>query len=240
MRIIGGHDYYDSALAWGQDSNTIFIREDRIIKSTDSPLFAVYPHSIVKNGYRYDCVGISNLGYVELRSVSVYIADKHYGGVSVNKDNQIYETFWDYDRFEAWVNARELSIHTPKRERYKWEKNTEIKDAFPNLQSWFSSVPATNAQRDWLITNGIAVAVCSEQYSWGNEKGYWHCNGSNLKDIGFAKAVDPYTLFQELSMWVGGVLPRPSAEIVETTDPKIKAHKHGFDKWSFRKPPEAK
>jgi hypothetical protein len=47
--------------------------------------------------------------------------------------------------------------------------------------------------------------------------------------------MDPFTLFQELSMFVGGVLPRNPNPMVEITDDKVKVAKHGFDKWSFRK-----
>ncbi len=39
-------------------------------------------------------------------------------------------------------------------------------------------------------------------------------------------------------MWVGGVLPRSGNPMVEITDDKVKAHKAGFDQWSFRKMPE--
>jgi hypothetical protein len=46
--------------------------------------------------------------------------------------------------------------------------------------------------------------------------------------------MDPFTLFQELSMFVGN-LPQPGPPMVQITDPDIKIAKHGFDKWSFRR-----
>ena len=49
MRIIYGHDYYDSALAWGQDDNIVFVRErERIVSYDDlrdSPI--TYPLGIL-------------------------------------------------------------------------------------------------------------------------------------------------------------------------------------------------
>jgi hypothetical protein len=61
-------------------------------------------------------------------------------------------------------------------------------------------------------------------------------NPFTLKGIGFAKAIDPYTAFQELSMWIGGVLGGNSPETVSITDDKVLAESHGFDKESFRGP----
>jgi hypothetical protein len=58
-----------------------------------------------------------------------------------------------------------------------------------------------------------------------------------LKRLGFAKALDPYTAFQELSMWIGGVLGGTSPEIVTIKDDKTLIEGHGFDnRFSFRGP----
>lgn len=230
MRIIGGHDYYDSALAYGQDSDVIFVRNTKVFKASETPLYACYPSKLVGDNY----FEIPGLGKVEFRAISVYIADRHYGGVSINQFDQIIETFWNYDRFMSWAMANKISINTTVPRQYVWEPKSEIKDAFLNLKSWFIPHLATDVQREWLISNNIAIAVWHDKYSW-HTTGSWYCNSPNLKGLGFAKAVDPYTLFQELSMWVGGILPQAGNEMVEITDQKIKAHKAGFDKWSFRR-----
>jgi hypothetical protein len=58
-----------------------------------------------------------------------------------------------------------------------------------------------------------------------------------LKDFQFYKVFDAVQAFQEVSMFMGGVLGRGEKEIVEVAD-KYKITQHGFDKWSFRKEPE--
>jgi len=56
-----------------------------------------------------------------------------------------------------------------------------------------------------------------------------------LKDYEFYKVFDSFQAFQEISMFIGGVLGRDEKEIVEVAD-KYKITQHGFDyKWSFRK-----
>ncbi len=58
-----------------------------------------------------------------------------------------------------------------------------------------------------------------------------------LKDYEFFKVFDTFQTFQEISMFIGGVLGNSEKEIVEVAD-KYKIGQHGFDKWSFRKEPE--
>lgn len=55
-----------------------------------------------------------------------------------------------------------------------------------------------------------------------------------LKDWEFYKVVDSFTAFQEISMFISGVLGVGDKDIVEVDD-KYKISGHGFDKWSFRK-----
>lgn len=60
-----------------------------------------------------------------------------------------------------------------------------------------------------------------------------------LKEWEFYKVVDAFTAFQEISMFLGGVLGIGEKEIVEIED-KYKIGQHGFDKWSFRREPSKK
>jgi len=60
-----------------------------------------------------------------------------------------------------------------------------------------------------------------------------------LKDYKFYKIFDAIQAFQEISMFLGGVLGNKEKEIVNVAD-KYKIAQHGFDKWSFRKEPEKK
>lgn len=60
-----------------------------------------------------------------------------------------------------------------------------------------------------------------------------------LKDYEFYKVVDSFTAFQEIQMFIAGVLGIGEKEIIEVDD-KYKIPQHGFDKWSFRKKPSKK
>jgi hypothetical protein len=58
-----------------------------------------------------------------------------------------------------------------------------------------------------------------------------------LKDLEFFRIVDPYTAFQEIAMFLGG-LAVPLKPIPHVDD-KTMVEAKGFDKkWSFRKEPQ--
>jgi hypothetical protein len=61
----------------------------------------------------------------------------------------------------------------------------------------------------------------------------------NLSDYEFFSVVDSFTAFQEIQMFMGGVLGMGEKEIIEVAD-KYKIGQHGFNKWSFRREPENK
>jgi hypothetical protein len=60
-----------------------------------------------------------------------------------------------------------------------------------------------------------------------------------LKDYEFYKVFDTFQAFQEVSMFMGGILGAGEKEITVVAD-KYKITQHGFDKFSFRKDKEVK
>lgn len=58
-----------------------------------------------------------------------------------------------------------------------------------------------------------------------------------LKNYEFYKVIDAFTAFQEIQMFLGGVLGIDEKEIINVDD-KYKIPQHGFDKWSFRREPQ--
>jgi len=71
---------------------------------------------------------------------------------------------------------------------------------------------------------------------YGNHKSKFLVNPI-LKDYEFFKVFDTFQAFQEIQMFLGGVLGKNEKEIIQVAD-KYKIAQHGFDKWSFRKMPE--
>ena len=61
----------------------------------------------------------------------------------------------------------------------------------------------------------------------------------SLKEVRFMTVKDVYTTFQEIQMFISGVLGTGTKETVDITD-DVKRDKHGFDNKSFKKEPSEK
>lgn len=57
-----------------------------------------------------------------------------------------------------------------------------------------------------------------------------------LKDYEFYKIFDSFTAFQEIQMFISGVLGSGENKMIEIED-RYKIPQHGYDKWSFRREP---
>jgi len=60
-----------------------------------------------------------------------------------------------------------------------------------------------------------------------------------LKEYKFYKVFDTFSAFQEIQMFISGVLGSNEKDIIEVED-KYKIAQHGFNKWSFRREPSKK
>lgn len=74
---------------------------------------------------------------------------------------------------------------------------------------------------------------------WRRTESHRYFLNPNLSEYEFYKVFDSFTAFQEIQMFLGGVLGAGEKEIVEVED-KYKITQHGFNKWSFRKESQKK
>jgi hypothetical protein len=65
---------------------------------------------------------------------------------------------------------------------------------------------------------------------------HWLYVNPVLKQFNFEKLIDPYTAYQELSMFLGSLFVNDDDNMVTISD-ENKAISKGFDEWSFKKPP---
>lgn len=238
MRILGGRDYYDSALAYGRDDTIIFNRrrEDWIVGMKDfgiKPPFPFRKWDFSKNN--------SASSDAELSAVFIIFCGNFYPaicveeGIGVNPDTFLYERkhHFYYDCDKAWDVA--ISKYYPdeiNRKKLKWFDRWS-KEARIRFDRFFD-YKLSSADVEYLIHNRISIATMKAVNTLPSEW-CWEIDKDTLKDLNFAAVLDPYSAMQELSMWVGGVLGSSGPKMVDITDDSIKIHKHGFDKMSFRK-----
>jgi len=223
LKIIGGHDYYDVALSMGIDPRIVLLRgksKSIGVKIAGGSLLDRYLELKPQVSYNTYGVGIKN--------VAVVFCNKVYRGVLGLRGLEKPEGIWSADKARAFVaQEKNRSIDVDSRWYDRRNKMT--------LEEYFTPFEAPDTLRNYMIANKVSILV--EEQPDRHEESYFQVNPFTLSKIGFAKALDPYSAFQELSMWIGGVLGGTSPEIVTIKDDKTLIEGHGFDnRFSFRGP----
>ncbi len=238
MRIISKFkDYYDVVAGQGIDMTRVFLRETQELKGTfpfpgwedrhSWRRISQYPkidHAVYHSPYSRGGTQSYELGYIY-----VLFAGKLYGGLALKdkrsgpKFNEI-TYYWDVDSWQA--KADEINFIGRNKLFYNKNSETEAEECLRLV-----AIKGDEVLSSWAIGNKISIAVACEFYSKDRED-YYKINPC-LKDLNFQKVLDPFTAYQELEMWVGGVIGQ-NPEPDEVSD-SVKIQQHGFDKWSFRK-----
>lgn len=256
MRIIGGKDYYDSAIAYGIDPGVVFVRDGR--KLTNSQMVGLGGYAGISISLtKSDDIGkfYTNRRYVSadyynryrtidgvsysLKEHNVIFCGKLYKGVEIAESISMKPAtttfFWSMAKLEKWAAERDFVVGTSTPFWHRKDNNEDPfrpydlpKDAIESMIRINASILMKIEEPDTSVGRG--------RIGWGECNSGWVADCGGLKDIGFQSALDPYTAFQELSMWVGGTLSANGPNTVTITDDKVKIAKHGFDKTSFRKP----
>lgn len=222
MKLIEGKDYYDTAMGYGGiDKTIVFVRNKEKTIPLEELRVADHNFSYIEFGDEF--------GFPALNSVQIYFCGKLYLGIVAfmrpkkNWMGSLMKTFvfWDYDHFIKVM------------EEYGWKIQSHKKNAI----KYYFEKTGDESQRNVLIEKRITIAVLDFSESvYGPYKREWYIDGYNLKQYQFAKVFDPFRAFQEIEMWLGGVLPSVGSSPPQIVDEKIRLEKRGFDsKWSFRK-----
>jgi hypothetical protein len=245
VRIIGGHDYYDSGLAYGQDESVVFVREKEKLLERELlkiPVIGGIPR-IRKIGTKksYDIVHHGEWngknGRWSMESLTVVFCGHVYGGIKLTHTTFGYsytteKIFWDRPEFEEFLKKLGMEIAPGSKFSRLVEAEERKSQSFANYKL---EGDALNA----VLENRVVIATRSLRNRYEDRRGQcsFTVNCDNLKDLQFYKVKDAFTAFQEISMFVGGVLPREGNPMASIADEEVRIHKAGFDaKTSFRHP----
>ncbi len=253
MRIIcKWTDYYDKIQAYGQDDKVVYhrITRDVLTAAPDDLTYHFYQKEL-----RYR--GTTRI----IAPFTIGFCGKLYRGVCVTGDwatNRIH-CYSVKDVLSTLQKAGSAASNWQT--RYYIRDLETLEDV---LTKWFERSRESQAFENWSITNKLPVVghqyqnrtnsffqvECDSEYRdlefiGGGKRSRLDnlLSGTSqavvvadirLFDIDFQKVVDPYTAYQELDMFIGGVLSAPSNPMIPITD-KDRIKQHGFDKWSFRK-----
>lgn len=233
MRLIGGRDYYDGCQAIGQD-DLIFFR-DRIEETrepapipfdTDDMVFTCPKGRTRTLSLSSPGVGepvrnyTAHMSDYTARVLVVFFCGRCYLGMKI-RAHRTLETHhvWDVPQAEAFLTKEFAAPFHLKRQR----------GIGFGHQPQFDRIAS-----DFLNDRRASIAIFTSEQRWDRKRSC-RIDATGLEEIGFARLLDPFSAYQELTMWVGN-LGQTSREMVVISDEE-KVRKHGFDKWSFRKMP---
>jgi hypothetical protein len=227
MRIIGKqHDYYDSALAHGHDDRVLYVRDKQII-----------PYDSKVHGQFYAPLRISDISNGDLaaylEAFSVCFCGKLYMGMEVSTQTYGYvrtnkRICYSIDELMTFMNEHQLTFESSKHNQVLSKQQKQ------RLETYFSR-NGTDMPLQYMIDNKYAI-MSFKRVFFPDRDTEVAVNGT-LKELEFYRVMDAYQAYQELDMFVGGVLTQCD-KMVDTVADKDRIVQHGFDKYSFRKPPE--
>lgn len=202
-------DYYDTAIAYGIDEACIYVRNQKETRFGNSNsyrgLYAALQPDQFYSPYAEDRITVNYF--------KIGFCGKWYVGARVS--------YW----FSMWNEHKTVWVYD------KEELDKYYKDGYEKLYRYSRSfLPEHQGVEDQVLMDfhyetGIPIVACTNEFCITNP-----C----LRNFAFYKMKDAVATFQELSMFISGVIGGQSPRMVEISD-KDRIAKHGFDKLSFRK-----
>ncbi|WP_291727604.1 hypothetical protein [Bernardetia sp.] len=237
MKIVSKYkDYYDSVVAYGQDSETLYIRhtEKRVLKNVGSlkGFLPIYLDEIVVHhnetyevhqivigfcGKLYPCILLKSIGLKQFKNKVFY---------SAQDLDEYFDKLTSSNKHIEFVEYYDQGVRPSLSELEKYFENIAYAKDYTN---WFTSINCPV----FTINNKLFKKEDYENVRLNNE--FPVEANSKLKDLEFYKVKDAFTCFQEISQFISGVLADKETKSSEISN-LDKIRKRGFDeKYSFRK-----
>lgn len=256
MRIVSNfRDYYDSAAGLGVDMTQVYVRKT-------APVRVVYqnvPHnsSILCREESYhqarvygSCNPVIFCGkvYRAVAAIAEWKTDRQTIDGRFVWDSKVLsgETLNDAMRHaREFLGVKVEDVIKPKYssvESLYGRREMERKDKllWETLEKVDWDAEHRAVRSPVFVIRGMSVEESKQFDLHGfryGEHPYLLESNPQLHQYGFFRIKDAYTAFQEISMYLGGVMGSEGNPMVKLNDKEL-LQKHGFDNWSFKKMPE--
>lgn len=238
MRIISKHrDYYDTIQAYGVDTTSTYIRKIEKLDSKSNETKLIYRLLFPEEHYlrRNISLHINDENFDIYDFKVIFFCGKLYPLFIFKKtikENTRYFNCYSIEDVDITIkkygNKRIKSVWLNKKKKYTYHFNRYVTK--PVIEKRFNLILPTNTLLDLHHTFEVPYFIYSEL---NNTLEF----NPILKKYSFYKIHDTFTAYQEIDMFLSGILGGQSPKTIELSDSMRKA-KHGFDKWSFKTPPK--
>jgi len=239
MKIISKfHDYYDTVLAFGDDPNVLYFRKqiellDRRFEKYRKDTSTRYS---LNDPYNTKALSKNMTGIV-------FFCGKRYRFVKlsymINSYESVCKTFYDFESIDRFIlthykgQKRSIKRYFTKDKYEKTSDQDKLKiywnDVYYERDNYDNNV---NYHQEFK--SPVFMTYTTDKYSEENV-----IINPVLKDFEFQKVFDAFSAYQELDMFMSGVMRSPEKEMIQISD-EDQRDKKGFDNMSFKPKMRAK
>lgn len=240
MRIISKErDYYDSVQMYGQDQGVVYIRnkdfvEEDLANDTINKFYKIkskntsYYHHPLGDGSTYRKVRIAESGSIFFCGDrhNFIITERTIGCGMMSRTEKRFH--YSMESLDSYID--ELNLKDEKEPYYRKISKNLIVDFFNNLKT------EPNLHFEINAPIFIISAFRDDEVRYMSWKTRVQKNPI-LSDYNFAAVKDPYSAYQELDMFISGVMGGKSPVVVNISDDDMKQQKGFGHKYAFKTEP---
>lgn len=220
MRIISAfHDYYDTASAYGIDQTVIYHRTLKIVEDVDLP---GPPKPQMDRVYQKRTIHKFAIGFCGIVYPIIHVKEIDDTNHYLYSTEEVARFLADHGlatrRIKRWSRWHHFSIQDLASVE-EWYKTTE----------WQKLSPLFSEYKSPIFIYGIGLGINPHRSALA-------INPKLLK-YKFMRIKDPATAFQEIYMYISGVLGVDAKPMVAISDKDKQAAKGHDGEYSFKKPP---
>lgn len=231
------HDYYDSGMSYGIDKTLRFIRKtEKIDKFLEIPEVIVELLKDLPDIYNYwnNKNQLTARPFIIVFCGQVYLG-YHFYNLRGPKHKRVMMYYVDPDIYTYDLSSIEKILQKYDKDRYK---TFHEKGSLHRLRASFRYEDLERAFKDFKNKKmDISIHLDEEApvlYIGYDEKVHIYIKNPVLRKLQFYKIMNAFEVFQDISMFIGGVCSKTFPPTVELKE-KYRIEKQGFDRWSFRK-----
>lgn len=252
MKIVSKFkDYYDSGMKYGIDKECLYIREQQDI---DVSLFKTIDYLSWERDNRRKKNGLimfDDFSYddISMRPFLIGFCGNLYHGIKLSYSEQVSPYldktisfyFYEYESIKKFYDKRfkdlsKTDLFGVKKTKQRFARSGKDYYGCENRIDWFFKSNASEFS-DVFVKYKVPIFVV-EQEGIRSEKNILTLNPI-LHKYGFERIKNPRQTFQEIYMYISGVLGTPSRPMIQISDKDMR-DKKGFDEWSFKTRPSKK
>ena len=240
------HDYYDVVTKQGIDKSIVYDRRETKIPLDQFNSQCIQDYPVIREFYE-DIKYYSSHTMYSCRIESVLIigfCGKFYPCIEFYEEGcppaiptaktYIHYTYKDTEEFmKLRLTTKDLEAFFAPKSKFPRHHSFINKLDQHGLKALFSKYSGVKNDELFIKTKAPVVIYQNNQYHSLKHTIY---TNYSLKKLQFYKAIDPYMAYQELTMYISGVLGTSRPEPIEISDRDMK-FKKGFDEKSFRTDP---